>query len=128
MKKVFKIILICFVILIAIAAAATFYISRGLSEGMTVELQGVSPYLLEDGSYAGSYKNGRFSNEVSVSVKEGLISEIIVVNDMKIKQDELTNQLFEQVIEEQNTNIDAITGATVSCNAYLKAIENALNQ
>ncbi len=128
MKKVFKIILIILVVLIAIAAAATFYISRGLSEGMAVQLSGVEPSSIADGTYSGSYDNGRFSNEVKVSIKEGSISEIVIVKDMKITQKGLTDQLFERVIKEQNTKVDVITGATVSCNAYLKAVENALEQ
>jgi len=32
-----------------------------------------------------------------------------------------------KVIEQQNTDIDAISGATVTTNAYLMAIEDALN-
>ncbi|WP_372994238.1 FMN-binding protein [Lutispora sp.] len=34
---------------------------------------------------------------------------------------------FNKVIEAQNTIVDAVSGATVTTKAYLKAIESALN-
>lgn len=34
--------------------------------------------------------------------------------------------LITKVVQEQNINVDVVSGATVMCKAYLKAIENAL--
>ena len=40
---------------------------------------------------------------------------------------DVRNELFKRVMEKQNTTVDAVSGGTVSCKAYLKSIENALN-
>lgn len=39
----------------------------------------------------------------------------------------LSDELFSDVIKSQNTTVDTISGATVTSKAYLKSIENALN-
>ncbi len=43
-----------------------------------------------------------------------------------IKIDEVTNTLFDRIIQNQSLDVDIETGATVTSHAYLKAIENAL--
>jgi uncharacterized protein with FMN-binding domain len=37
-------------------------------------------------------------------------------------------KLFDRVIEAQSLQVDAISGATLTSKAYLKAVENALEQ
>ncbi|NLJ39781.1 MAG: FMN-binding protein [Candidatus Atribacteria bacterium] len=39
---------------------------------------------------------------------------------------ELSKKLFDQIIQKQSLQVDTVSNATVTCNAYLKAIENAL--
>lgn len=41
---------------------------------------------------------------------------------------EVTEELIGRVLEEQSTKIDAVSGSTVTCKAYLKSIENALRE
>ena len=40
---------------------------------------------------------------------------------------EIRNAIIQKVIDKQDTAVDAVSGGTVSCKAYLKSIENALN-
>lgn len=44
------------------------------------------------------------------------------------RREDVTKGILNRVIENQNTNIDVISGATVTCKAYLKSIENALKK
>jgi uncharacterized protein with FMN-binding domain len=48
------------------------------------------------------------------------------VKDVAIPKPEWAKQLFDKVIEKQNTDVDVISGATITSKAYLKSIENAL--
>jgi uncharacterized protein with FMN-binding domain len=108
--------------------AAVFFVggTRGLEDARNVPLQGIGGALplAADGEYQGSYRNGRFSNTVAVTVKDHRIAEIEIVDGMMISL--FTDELFQKVVEAQETRIDAVSGATATGRAYLKAIENAV--
>lgn len=127
MKKVLKIVGIVFVLFLAVTASGMFYISRGLDEGLNVNINAVDLSDKGDGVYKGSYDFGRWSNELNVTVKDHKIIAIDVTDDMMIVDPQVRSKLLQSVIEEQNTTVDAVSGGTVSCKAYLKSIENALN-
>lgn len=103
-----------------------FYMTRGLEEGARQVINQVDLTTLEDGSYNGSYNSGRWTNEVSVTVKDQKITKIELLKDVTFSKPEETQKIFNKVIEEQNVDIDAMSGATVTGKAYLKSIENAL--
>lgn len=46
----------------------------------------------------------------------------------KLKDGRGIDDLFNDVIESQTLNVDVISGATLTCKAHLKALENALEQ
>ena len=127
MKAALKVLGIIILLFIAVAASAMFYISRGLEEGLNVEINPVDLSLKEDGIYKGSYDIGSWSNELSVTVKDHKITNIEVTDDMMIVNPEIRNAIIQKVIDKQDTAVDAVSGGTVSCKAYLKSIENALN-
>lgn len=94
---------------------------------------------LQDGVYMGEYSGskGHFRDAaVEVTISGG---EIIVIrilkgaldsdgNPAKISKDLTIADLFQNVIQLQSLQVDAISGATLSSKAHLKALENALNQ
>lgn len=127
MKVVLKVLGIIVLLFIVVAASGMFYISRGLEEGLNVKINPVDLSLKEDGVYKGSYDFGRWSNELNVTVKDHKITNIEVTDDMMIVNPEVRSAIFQRVINEQDTAVDAVSGGTVSCKAYLKSIENALN-
>ena len=127
MKSVLKVLGIVLVLFLVVAASGIFYISRGLDEGLKVSVNPVDLSDKEDGVYKGSYNFGRWSNELNVTVKEHKIIDIDITDDMMIVDPEVRSKLLQSVMEEQNTMVDAVSGGTVSCKAYLKSIENALN-
>lgn len=126
--KVLKILGLIFLLLIIIVAASMFYFSRGLDEVLNISINPIDLTDVEDGIYKGRYEYGRWTNELNVTVNNQKITRIDIEKDVKIVQPELSSQLFERVIEKQNTTVDAVSGGTVTCKAYLKSIENALNK
>lgn len=126
MKLFFKIVLSIFLVFLIFAGGMLFYITRGLKSGKNVVISDANASALSDGNYIGKYKQGRWTNEVQVSVKNGKIVEVKVLKDVKVPQQEITKKIFDKVIEKQNANVDSISGATVTSKAYLKAIEDAL--
>jgi uncharacterized protein with FMN-binding domain len=101
--------------------------TKELKVGSEVQLFGINPADVPDGRYEGQYDYSRWSNTVAAVVQEGKIVSIDIIND--VVAPEITNcsaEIIHRVIEAQDTNVDAVSGATVTSKAYLKAIEDAL--
>lgn len=128
MKKAVIIILSILGVLVLVGAGGVFYITNGLESGEKLAINPVDLTNIEDGTYAGVYQAGRWSNEVAVSVADHQIANIDVVKTISLESPEMTSTIINSVIEKQNTTVDTVTGATVSSKAYLKSIENALSQ
>jgi len=108
---------------IVLLGAMFLFVVDGLTEGANVTVNGIDLSDIPDGRYVGEYDFKRWSNTVIVHVED---KRIIAIE----AEDELagidSSELFRHVIKAQNTTVDAMTGATVTSKAYLKAIENAL--
>lgn len=126
MRMYTKIILGIVILLVLAIGGAGFYITRGLNSGKDMSIKHIDTSQLKNGVYEGKYNGGRWSNEVSVVLEDGKITKINVVKSVLVEKPEVTKELINNVIEKQDTAVDAISGATVTSKAYLKAIENAL--
>jgi len=127
-KLFLKRVLPVIIVVILVVVSGMFYIIRGLDSGSRLEVGSVNLSLLSDGTYSGQYKAGRWSNEVNVTVKENKITKIDIVKDVLFSKQEWSQQILNMVLEKQNIDIDAVSGATVTGKAYLKAIEDALKK
>ncbi|MBP8865572.1 MAG: FMN-binding protein [Acetobacterium sp.] len=128
MKKAMIVILSILGVLIVVGAGGVFYITNGLEAGENLAINPVDLTAIEDGTYAGVYQAGRWSNEVAVSVADHQIANIAVVKTVTIDDPEMTSTIINNVIKNQSTTVDTVSGATVTSKAYLKSIENALTQ
>jgi uncharacterized protein with FMN-binding domain len=126
MKLFLKIILSVLIVFILITVGGIFFLSRGLASGSKLVINDVKLSAIKDGAYNGKYKNGRWTNEVNLTVKDHKITNIDLVKDVLFPKPEVTKELFNKVIKEQNIDVDAISGSTITSKAYLKSIENAL--
>lgn len=125
MKRFLIILGVIVLVFILIAAGGVFYITRGLDEGAKLAVNPVDPSSVSDGVYHGRYASGRWTNELDVTVKDHKISGIKIIKDVAFPKPEWAQQLFDRVIEKQNTDVEVISGATVTSRAYLKSVENA---
>lgn len=128
MKKAMIVILSILGVLVVVGAGGVFYITNGLEAGENLAINPVDLTAIEDGTYAGVYQAGRWSNEVAVSVADHQIANIAVVKTVTIDDPEMTSTIINNVIKNQSTTVDTVSGATVTSKAYLKSIENALAQ
>ncbi len=92
---------------------------------------------LNDGVYTGEYrgtKNSARDVAVEITVKSGTLTKITVTEGAfagdkesnEIKKGVSIADFLGKVIESQSLQVDAVSGATLTTNAHLKAIENAL--
>lgn len=127
MKKAIKVILVILIVLLVIAGTGALYLTRGLDSGKKIPIGKVEPSQLESGVYEGEYRGGRWSNKIKVTVKDQQITRIHVVKTVLFERPEVTRAIIDRVIKNQNTDVDVISGSTVTSKAYLKSIENALS-
>ena len=127
MKKFLKVLLYVFIALVVLAGAMAIFATKGLKEAKSLEISSIDLSNVEDGEYTGSYENGRFSNEVVVTVKDQEIVKIEHINAENNPQKFVYDEIISAVISEQKVDIDTVSGATATTNALLRAIEDALN-
>lgn len=81
-------------------------------------------------SAKGSSKGYNDIVEVEVSVENGKITDIKVVKSFE--NERIANPTYEElrsnILKKQTTNVDNISGATVTCVAYKEAVDKALNK
>lgn len=119
--KAFKVLRTAGIIFILLLAVGYFFLTRGLSEMQELTVNEVNLAEKSDGSYTGEFNRYRWSETVDVTVEGQQIVQI-QPSDKQRHHDELINR----IIEEQALRVDVVSGATVSSNAFLKAVENAL--
>lgn len=92
-----------------------------------VDYNGIDLSDKPDGSYTGTYEFKRWTNALVVQVQDHKITSIDFDKDVVAAGiTDCANEMFRRVIEAQDTEVDAVSGATVTSKAYLKAIEDAL--
>ena len=79
-----------------------------------------------DGVYEGEYSFVK----VQVTIKNGHISDVDILHHGGggKKYADMIAPLADEVIQKQSTDIDAITGATVSSRNFKNAVDNALKK
>lgn len=85
------------------------------------DLTGVS-----DGIYEGSFIGGGGTYEVKVQVQNEKMISIDSKNDRDSKYEIYSRPVTDRILENQNANVDGITGATTTSKCIMKAVENAL--
>ncbi|WP_410768813.1 FMN-binding protein [Fontibacillus sp. BL9] len=92
---------------------------------------------LRDGTYIGEYAGTKGSSRnatVEVTISGGRITEITILkgaldsdgNAVELTDGMTIDDLFQKVLETESLQVDAISGATLTSKAHLKALENAL--
>jgi len=111
-------------VILAILIGMIFAVTNGLSEGTKVPINGIDLSNVPDGIYTGTHEFKRWTNTVAVHIEDHRITAVDIEKGMADPQN-CSAELFRRVIAAQNTMVDAVSGATVTSKAYLKAIENA---
>jgi len=126
MKKLLKIVGFVFLALFAVMAIAVYAIAQGTVKGTKVVVGEIDLTEVADGTYTGEYAFKRWTNILNVTVGDHKITKIEIEKNVQFYNQELSDQVFADVIESQSLDIDIQSGATVTSKAYLKAIEDAV--
>ena len=123
--KVLKVILYVITGLVILFAVFGVFGMAGLNEVKDLQIFSVDLNDVEDGTYTGTYENGRWSNTVEVTIENHEIISIVHVSSGNSSQQELFDEIIQVILDNQKVDIDTVSGATASTNSFLKAVENA---
>jgi uncharacterized protein with FMN-binding domain len=106
------------------------YLSKEHKEARSLSITSIDFTKLRDGTYEGSYEGGMYkwrANKVQVEVGSGRVITIKLLESSETGGNNANSaMLYDRVIREQSLQVDAISGATLTSKAYLKAVELAL--
>jgi len=121
-------ILFAIVILFALAFVLSSCAYKEMKKVRSMPINEVDLSNVQDGSYKGDFSYGGFTYEVEVTVKEHRIENIEILKNRDTKHAKKAEGVVEKVLNAQSLEVDAVTGATTTSKALLKAIENALKK
>lgn len=124
--KLKRIILIILMIIVLAMWIGYTLFNTGMTQLQNMTFSEVAINDKADGEYTGECTIGRWKNEVKVVIENGQITDINILADQMVVSDETRQAIFNATIAEQRVPVDAIAGATVTSNAYLRAIVNAV--
>jgi uncharacterized protein with FMN-binding domain len=89
----------------------------------------ISKGQLIDGTYIGKSFKFPWWMHVSVTIENGRMTKIEVLKHKAPKRyTDLMQELADKIIRNQSTQVDAISGATISSNALKRAVSDALKK
>jgi uncharacterized protein with FMN-binding domain len=133
MKKIFLYI-IAVALALTVIAVAIFVVTiypkiREQTKVRHMTINDVELAKINDGTFRGDFTYGNFKYEVQVTVQEHRIQQIDVLkNREESEYAKKAEGVVEKVLKSQSLKVDAVTGATTTSKALLKAIESALTK
>ncbi|MBK4346685.1 FMN-binding protein [Lacisediminihabitans sp. G11-30] len=90
---------------------------------------------LKDGTFTGSRQTTRFGDvQVAITVSGGAITDVStpVLSGNEARSDQINNQaapiLRSEALAAQSAQIDSVSGATYTSDAYISSLQSALDQ
>jgi uncharacterized protein with FMN-binding domain len=81
---------------------------------------------VKDGGYLGDFSYGGFTYEVKVTIASHQLKDIVLLKNRTTKHAKMAEGVVKSILDQQRNDVDAVSGATTTSKALLKAIENAL--
>ncbi|MDW7651897.1 MAG: FMN-binding protein [Bacillota bacterium] len=122
-KKVLIFFLAAFLLF---GASIGFSLWRGVREIQALSVGEVSLAGVTDGDYLGEYAAGAIKVRVQVSVHNGMIASIAILEHDN-GRGAAAERITDSIVAAQSLQVDAIGGASLSSKVILKAVEDALS-
>lgn len=126
MKTGPKVLLIVGIVLVALIGIMAIGAFSGMGAVRRLAVNPVDLAGIEDGAYSGSFRKGRFSYSVEVTVKDQRIQAVKSTRKPQA-QDAVIRKIFARIVEVQSVQVDTVSGASLTTRAVSKAVENALH-
>lgn len=100
--------------------------SKEMAKVRQLDIQNVNLTNIPDGNYIGSFSYSGFEYTVKTNVKTHQITDIEVLQNRDTEHARRAEGVLNEIINSQTPNVDAISGATTTSKALMKAVENSL--
>jgi len=100
--------------------------AMNLNKIRNMPIKNISLTKVSDGIYKGDAYVGNYTYKVRVTVENHKIIKIEGLDNRKSPYVTYAEGVFTKIIKQQKVDVDAITGATTTSKAFMKAVENAL--
>lgn len=129
MKKKWRILALCVILATGAGVLAWELFFERIHEIKEMAVEPVDLSRASDGIHDGSFQTPYKAYHVKVSIMNHKIThiEIFPGDGYFTFYDREAESMIRGVLARQNLDVDAVTGATVTCKAVLKAMENALS-
>lgn len=125
-----KIVVLSILAVVAVANIAGFTygsrVSRYRNAVAAIDYSGVDISAVADGVYPGECDVGFISAKVAVTVEDGAITHIDLLEHKNDRGGAATG-IGQRIVREQRVDVDVVTGATNSSKVIKKAVDNALS-
>jgi len=123
-------LLLTFLVLLIVLIAIGFFkvkasLERDMATLAAIEIGDLDFSHLSDGIYEGEFRTVPVSAKVRVTLSDGIIQNIDLL-EHNHGQGKPAEAILPEVVEQQSLAVDIIAGATYSSKVILKAIEDAL--
>ena len=125
MKKVIKVSAVFLSIVLIAVIGFKIWSTRLVKEAMKLEDVSIDVSKVEDGIYDGHSELGPVIVDMKVTVKKGKIIEVEIVNHQN-GLGQSANAIVNEMLDENTYEVDAISGATVSSEVIINAVNDAL--
>jgi len=82
----------------------------------------------KDGTYTGVGQGKSPDLKVAVTIKDDKITNVEIVSNNETKGKEALNTVPKEIVEKQSTDVDVVSGATMTSKGIMEAVNNALSQ
>jgi uncharacterized protein with FMN-binding domain len=120
-----SIIIVAISVIMALICTTTYRLWKYKETVKSLTVQEPKLTDIADGEYEGEYDLSLVYAKVKVTINKGRIENIAILKHDN-GRGKKAEKIIEDVIGQQKLGVNAITGATASSKAILKAIENAL--
>jgi uncharacterized protein with FMN-binding domain len=123
-----KTVVMIVVPLIIIGIVFTAVNTIELNKIRNLPIKSINLQNVDDGIYNGEAEAGSYIYKVKVQVQNHRIINIEGIDNRKSPYVSYAEGVFTKIIKQQKVDVDAITGATTTSKAFMKAVENALDK
>ena len=127
MKKVIKIVTVLLSIVLIGVIGFKVWSTKIVKEAKELEDVSIDVSKLEDGTYEGHSELGPVIVDVKVTVEKGKITEIEIVNHQN-GLGQSANVIVDEMVDKNTYYVDAVSGATVSSEVIINAVNDALQK
>jgi len=138
-RRLWLIPAVILVVLVLSGAFAVISDAPSRQEVSSLTFRDIDFSLLNNGTYSGAFigKQGSLRDAtVEIVIEGGQVSKIQILKgaidengvELELADGKSIRDVFHTVLVQESLQVDAISGATLTCNAHLKALEQALLQ